>query len=437
MGITEDILRQYAEKRANKQGYLEGFQARQGTYDDIGYENGASNYLQLFSQGGTNLLKAIDAPNVRSNLQREEMMKAEQLQNQRDQEAAKLEATLLDRALKQQQLDDDKAYRQEQIALDKKRVAQEGQRIAAQAARDARLDKEADIEQQLKFMLNTAVADVTGKAIAAKQNAAKLMEDLKGVDLTTDAAGNFVAPSDATDVIKSKVDKLNQANNFSVSDYSRDVAGAIGQQAGGRIDPMALTTKLVNTANGYVDVGNKEIDKRVAASDAIYDRKFQDEQLKILTDVGIQPSSFSNDFLGDKDLTASGELNRNYFNEAFKKAPGLQNVDRSVYANAVEQYNEVRNSPEVVKAINEGSLSEAMLNKAAGNAISTAASTSNWWMNNTLNINLKEQLSSMLPELKKFTSAKKAIEGARKEFEEQKKTAAQKQRILAYGSNNQ
>ena len=115
MSITDDILRQYAEKRANKQGYLEGFQARQGTYDDIGYENGASNYLQLFSQGGTNLLKAIDAPNVRSNLQREEMMKGEQLQNQRDQEAAKLEGTLLDRALDQQKLDDDKAYRQEQI----------------------------------------------------------------------------------------------------------------------------------------------------------------------------------------------------------------------------------------------------------------------------------------------------------------------------------
>lgn len=437
MSITDDILRQYAEKRANKQGYLEGFQVRQGTYDDIGYENGASNYLQLFSQGGTNLLKAIDAPNVRSNLQREEMMKGEQLQNQRDQEAAKLEGTLLDRALNQQKLDDDKKYRQEQIALDKQRIAQEGQRIAAQAARDAKLDRQADTEQQLKFMLNTAAADVTGKAIAAKQNAAKLMGDLKGVDLTTDAAGNFVAPAEATDDIKSKVDKLNQANNFSVSDYSRDVAGAIGQQVGGRIDPMALTTKLVNTANGYVDVGNKEIDKRVAASDAIYDRKFQDDQLKILADVGIQPSSFSNNFLGDKDLTASGELNRNYFNEAFEKAPGLQKVDPSVYANAAEQYNEVRNSPEVVKAIKEGRLSEAMLNKAAGNAISTAASTSNWWMDNTLNIDLKDQLSSMLPELEKFTRAKKAIEGARKELEEQKNTAAQKQRILAYGSNNQ
>lgn len=437
MSITDDILRQYADKRANKQGYLEGFQARQGTYDDIGYENGAGNYLQLFSQGGTNLLKAIDAPNVRSNLQREEMMKAEQLQNQRDQEAAKLEGTLLDRALNQQKLDDDKAYRQEQIALDKQRIAQEGQRIAVQAARDARLDRQAEQEQQLKFMLNTAVADVTGNAVTAKQNAAKLMEDLKGVDLTTDAAGNFVAPSGATDDIKSKVDKLNQANNFSVSDYARNVASAIGHQAGGRIDPMALTTKLVNTANGYVDAGNKEIDKRVAASDAIYDRKFQDDQLKILADVGIQPSSFSNNFLGDKDLTASGELNRNYFNEAFEKAPGLQKVDPSVYANAAEQYNKVRNSPEVVKAIKEGRLSEAMLNKAAGNVISTAASTSNWWMDNTLNIDLEDQLSSMLPELKKFTSAKKAIEGARKEFEEQKKTAAQKQRILAYGSNNQ
>ena len=437
MSITDDILRQYAEKRANKQGYLEGFQARQGTYDDIGYENGASNYIQLFSQGGTNLLKAIDATNVRSNLQREEMMKSEQLQNARDQEAARLEATVLDRALNQQRLDDDKKYRQEQIALDKKRIALEGQRIAAQAARDARLDIQADQEQQLKFMLNTAVADVTGKAIAAKQNAAKLMEDLKGVVLTTDAAGNFVAPSDATDVIKSKVDKLNQFNNFSVSDYSRDVASAIGHQVGGRIDPMALTTKLVNTANGYVDAGNKEIDKRVAASNAIYDRKFQEEQLKILEDEGIQPSSFSNDFLGDKDLTASGELNRNYFNEAFEKAPGLQKVDPSVYANAAEQYNKVRNSPEVVKAINEGRLSEAMLNKAAGNAISTAASTSNWWMDNTLNIDLVGQLSSMLPELEKYTRAKKAIEGARKEFEEQKNTAAQKQRILAYGSNNQ
>lgn len=433
MSITDDILRQYAEKRANKQGYLEGFQARQGTYDDIGYENGASDYLQLFSQGGTNLLKAIDAPNVRSNLQREEMMKAEQLQNQRDQEAAKLESTLLDRALKQQQLDDDKTYRQEQIALDKQRIAQEGQRIAAQAARDARLDKQAEQEQQLKFMLNTATADVTGKAIAAKQNAAKLMGDLEGVDLTTDAAGNFVAPADATDVIKNKVAELNQANNFSVSDYARNVASTVG----GYIDPMALTTHLVNTANGYVDAGNKEIDKRVAASDAIYDRKFQDEQLKILADEGIQPSAFSNDFLWDKDITASGELNRNYLNEAFEKAPGLKNADSSVYTDAVEQYNAVLNSPEVVKAIKEGRLSEAILNKAAGNALSNAASTSNWWMNNTLNIDLKEQLSSMLPELKKFTSAKKAIEGARKELEEQKKTAALKQRIIAYRSNNQ
>lgn len=437
MTITDDILRQYAEKRANKQGYLEGFQARQGTYDDIGYENGASNYLQLFSQGGTNLLKAIDATNVRSNLQREEMMKGEQLQNQRDQEAAKLEGTLLDRALNQQQLDDDKTYRQKQIALDKQRIAQEGQRIAAQAARDARLDKEAEKEQQLKFKLNTAYADVTGKAIAAKQKAAKLMKDLNGVDLTTDAAGNFVAPADATDVIKSKVAELNRANNFSVSDYARNVASGVGSQTGGRIDHMALTTQLVNTANGYVDVGNKEIDKRVAASNATYDRKLQDEQFKILTNAGIQPSSFSNDFLGDKDITASGELNRNYVNEAFEKAPGLKNADSSVYTDAVEQYNAVRNSPEVVKAIKEGRLSEAMFNKAAGNAISNAASTSNWWMNNTLNIDLKDQLSSMLPELMKYTSAKKDMEAARKELEEQKKTAAQIQRILAYRSNNQ
>lgn len=437
MSITDDILRQYTEKRANKQGYLEGFQARQGTYDDIGYENGASNYLQLFSQGGTNLLKAIDAPNVRSNLQREEMMKAEQLQNQRDQEAAKLEGTLLDRALDQQKLDDDKTYRQEQIALDKQRIAQEGQRIAAQAARDARLNKEADAEQQLKFMLNTAAADVSGKAIAAKQDAAKLMGDLKGVDLTTDAAGNFVAPAGATDDIKNKVDALNQANNFSVGDYAKSTASAVGRAAGGRINPMALSAQLVNTANGFVDTGNKEIDKRVAASNALYDRKFQDEQFNILADAGIQPSSFSNDFLGDKDLTASGELNRNYFNEAFEKAPGLQNVDPSVYANAAKQYNKVRNSPEVVKAINEGRLSEAMLNKAAGNAISTAASTSNWWMDNTLNIDLEDQLSSMLPELEKFTRAKKDIENARRVVDEKKKTAAQIQRILAYGSNNQ
>lgn len=437
MSITDDILRQYTEKRANKQGYLEGFQARQGTYDDIGYENGASNYLQLFSQGGTNLLKAIDAPNVRSNLQREEMMKAEQLQNQRDQEAAKLEGTLLDRALDQQKLDDDKAYRQEQIALDKQRIAQEGQRIAAQAARDARLDKEADAEQQLKFMLNTAAADVSGKAIAAKQDAAKLMGDLKGVDLTTDAAGNFVAPAGATDDIKNKVDALNQANNFSVGDYAKSTASAVGRAAGGRINPMALSAQLVNTANGFVDAGNKEIDKRVAASNALYDRKFQDYQRDLLIDSGIESNSFANDFLGDKDLTASGELNRNYFNETFEKAPGLKGVDPSVYANAAKQYNKVRNSPEVVKAINEGRLSEAMLNKAAGNAISTAASTSNWWMDNTLNIDLEDQLSSMLPELEKFTRVKKAMEDTRKVYEEQKKTAAQKQRILAYGSNNQ
>ena len=437
MSITDNILRQYAEKRANKQGYLEGFQARQGTYDDIGYENGASDYIQLFSQGGANLLKAIDAPNVRSNLQREEMMKSEQLQNQRDQEAAKLEGTLLDRALNQQKLDDDKKYRQEQIALDKQRIAQEGQRIAAQAARDARLDNQAIEEQQLKFMLNNAAADVTANAVAAKQNAAKLMVDLEGVDLTTDAAGNFVAPADATDVIKSKVAELNQANNFSVSNYAKNVASAIGSKAGGRINPMALSTQLINTANGFVDVGNKEIDKRVTASNAIYDRKLQDEYRNILANAGIEPSSFSNDFLGDKDLTASGELNRNYFNESFEKALGLKNADSSVYTDAAKQYNEVRNSPEVVKAIKEGRLSEAMLNKAAGNAISTAASTSNWWMDNTLNIDLKGQLSRMLPELEKFTRAKKDMENARRVIDEKKKTAAQKQRILAYGSNNQ
>lgn len=437
MSFTDNLLKQYADKRASKENYLNQFQGRQGTLEDTGFQGTAGTGIQMLNQGMANILGAFNAGAVRANNNREELMRAEQLGYTRDQEAAKLEGTLLDRALNQQQLDDDKAYRQEQIALDKQRIAQEGQRIAAQAARDAKQDRQADQEQQLKFMLNTAAADVTGNAIAAKQNAAKLMGDLKGVDLTTDAAGNFVAPAGATDVIKSKVAELNQANNFSVSDYAKNVASAIGSEAGGRIDPMALSTTLVNTASGYVDAGNKEIDKRVAASDALYDRKFQDEQLNILTDAGIQPSSFSNDFLGDKDLTASGELNKNYFNEAFEKAPGLKNADPSVYANATEQYNEVRNSPEVVKAIKEGRLSEAMLNKAAGNAISTAASTANWWMNNTLNIDLKDQLSSMLPELEKFTSAKKAMEDTRKVYEEQKKTAAQKQRILAYGSNNQ
>ncbi|MGL5156313.1 MAG: hypothetical protein ACRC9H_15540, partial [Aeromonas veronii] len=102
MSFTDNLLKQYAEKRANKENYLDQFQSRQGTLEDTGYQGTASNYQQMFSQGIANMLGGFNAGAVRANNQREEMMKAEQLGYARDQDAAQLEATLKDRALKEQ-----------------------------------------------------------------------------------------------------------------------------------------------------------------------------------------------------------------------------------------------------------------------------------------------------------------------------------------------
>lgn len=425
MSFTDNLLKQYADKRASKENYLNQFQGRQGTLEDTGFQGTAGTGIQMLNQGMANLLGAFNAGAVRANNNREELMRAEQLGYARDQDAAKMEQNLMDLSLRDQTRKDNAAYQQGMLKL-----KEAG--LNAEIARGVRQDKKEAEKEQLTMILNNANAAVTGEAVQANEAAAKLMGQLEGVNLTTDAAGNFMAPEDASDVIKGKVTQLNQYKNFSVKDRAAEVAGLVGKQFGGKINPLALQTQLINGANDFMALGNKEIDKRVTASNAIIDKDLQNETDKILRTEGILNNSFASDFLGDKDLTASGELNRDYFNEAWKNVPGLQNVDPSVYSSATKQYNKVMNSPEVKAAIKSGDLTEAMINKAAGHLLSKAASTSNWFMDNTLNTDLDDGLSRMLPDLKKFTRAKKAIEGAEIAANQRKATEANKQRILSY-----
>lgn len=94
MSFTDNLLKQYADKRASKENYLNQFQGRQGTLEDTGFQGTAGTGIQMLNQGMANLLGAFNAGAVRANNNREELMKAEQLGYTRDQDAAQLDNTL-------------------------------------------------------------------------------------------------------------------------------------------------------------------------------------------------------------------------------------------------------------------------------------------------------------------------------------------------------
>ena len=436
MSITDDILRQYTEKRANKQGYLEGFQARQGTYDDIGYENGASNYLQLFSQGGTNLLKAIDAPNVRSNLQREEMMKAEQLQNQRDQEAAKLEGTLLDRALDQQKLDDDKIYRQEQIALDKQRIAQEGQRIAAQAARDAKLDKQADQEQQLIYDMNSATDFISSRVKDNKTQGAINLAALEkeGINLSVGEDGRYSTDAPLTDAQKGKLDLLNKAVSY---DPTKDVAG-VADTLKGRWGNRVSGSKLEDTLSTLGIQINSTLSPTAKARLAEYTKGSTQEAANRTRDLlakrGIREGDISYNFLNDPDLTSTDPNSPNVIEAALKGNPNLQVDAPKYYGQIVQDMNAIKKSPEYKAAKSEGKISDAVLEKYVASHVKNASSDSYWFFGDEINDGkLKSSIIKGIPDLVKLVEVKNDIQSINDDLAQNIRT--QQARLNLTGGN--
>ena len=309
MSITDDILKQYAGKRASKQGYLDQFQARQGTYDDVGYENGASNYIQLFSQGGTNLLKAIDAPNARANLQREELMKAEQLQNQRDQEAAKLEGTLMDRALNQQKLDDDKAYREQQVALDNQKIALDGQRITAELSRGRRQDQKLELQDMLVRGQNSLVNAAYKAGETHKADTSKLFQQIEKdkVDYVASEDGSLKATDKTTPEGQALIDQFNERVKVNPVSTIADQVGSFLQTFGNDVNAPALMANIdaaaYSTFNTSGVAANKALEHRTAEIGKVYQNKINSL---------IKTAGFSEGSVGSSIINEDISENTNY-----------------------------------------------------------------------------------------------------------------------------
>ena len=420
MSITDDILRQYAEKRANKQGYLEGFQARQGTYDDIGYENGASNYLQLFSQGGTNLLKAIDAPSVRSNLQREEMMKGEQLQNQRDQEAAKLEGTLLDRALHQQELDDNKTYREQQIGLDKQRLAVEGQRVAAEVARNRRQDQKLELQDKLVRGQNSLVNAAYKAGETHKKETSKLFQQIENnkVDYVASEDGSLRATSKTTPEGQALIDQFNERVKVNPVSTIEDQIGSILQTFGNEINAPTLMANVdaaaYSTFNTAGTAANKALEHRTNEIGQTY----QDKINSLIKTAGFSEGSIGSSILNE-DISENANYGPAYMTTAVGNAGQFGEDEKTDVTNeftniAAGTLDKLNKDGHFNRPLNEGGLSIPQYWKIAGDvAAKMSKSFANFGHIN--NSKYEDRLSAAVQEAAKANMLKGEIENLKKE----------------------
>ena len=412
MSFTDNLLKQYADKRASKENYLNQFQGRQGTLEDTGFQGTAGTGIQMLNQGMANLLGAFNAGAVRANNNREELMKAEQLGYTRDQDAAKLEGTLLDRALAQQELDDNKTYRQKQIALDKQRIAQEGQRIAAQVARDARLDAIQNDQQQLVYDMNSATDFISSRVKDNKTQGAINLAALEkeGINLSVGEDGRYSTDAPLTDAQKGKLDLLNKAVSY---DPTKDAAGVVDTLKGRWGNKVSGSKLEDNLSNLGIQI-NSTLSPTAQARLAEYTKGSTQEAANRTRDLlakrGIIEGDISYNFLNDPDLTSTDPNSPNVIEAALKGNPNLQGDAPKYYGQIVQDMNAIKNSPEYKAAKSEGKISDAVLEKYVASHVKNASSDSYWFFGDEINDGkLKSSIIKGIPDLIKLVEVKNDI----------------------------
>ena len=405
MSFTDNLLKQYADKRASKENYLNQFQGRQGTLEDTGFQGTASNGIQMLNQGMANLLGAFNAGAVRANNNREELMRAEQLGYTRDQDAAQLDATLKEIALKEQDMKNDEAYRDKSLAL-------QGRELEAKIARDRRQDSLQNDQQQLIYDMNYATDFISSRVKDNKTQGAINLAALEkeGISLTVGEDGRYSTDAPLTDVQKGKLDLLNRAVSY---DPTKDAAGVV-KTLKGRWGNKVSGSKLEDTLSTLGIQINSTLSPTAQARLTEYTKGATQEAANrtkaLLAKRGIVEGDISYNFLNDPDLTSTDPNSPNVIEAALKGNPNLQADAPKYYGQIVQDMNAIKKSPEYKAAKSEGKISDAVLEKYVASHVKNASSDSYWFFGDEINDGkFQSSVIKGIPDLIKLEEVKNDI----------------------------
>ena len=405
MSFTDNLLKQYADKRASKENYLNQFQGRQGTLEDTGFQGTAGTGIQMLNQGMANLLGAFNAGAVRANNNREELMKAEQLGYTRDQDAAQLDNTLKEIALKEQDMKNDEAYRDKSLAL-------QGRELEAKIARDNRQDALQNDQQQLIYDMNAATDFISSRVKDNKTQGAINLAALEkeGINLSVGEDGRYSTDTPLTDVQKGKLDLLNRAVSY---DPTKDVAGVV-ETLKGRWGNKVSGSKLEDTLSTLGIQINSTLSPTAQARLTEYTKGSTQEAANrikaLLAKQGIREGDISYNFLNDPDLTSTDPNSPNVIEAALKGNPNLQVDAPRYYGQIVQDMNAIKKSPEYKAAKSEGKISDAVLEKYVASHVKNASSDSYWFFGDEINDGkLRSSIIKGIPDLIKLVEVKNDI----------------------------
>ena len=405
MSFTDNLLKQYADKRASRENYLNQFQGRQGTLEDTGFQGTAGTGIQMLNQGMANLLGAFNAGAVRANNNREELMKAEQLGYTRDQDAAQLDATLKEIALKEQDMKNDEAYRNKSLAL-------QGRELEAKLARDRRQDALQNAQQQLVYDMNAATDFISSRVKDNKTQGAINLAALEkeGINLSVGEDGRYSTDAPLTDVQKGKLDLLNRAVSY---DPTKDVAGVV-ETLKGRWGNKVSGSKLEDTLSTLGIQINSTLSPTAQARLTEYTKGSTQEAANrtkaLLAKQGIREGDISYNFLNDPDLTSTDPNSPNVIEAALKGNPNLQVDAPKYYGQIVQDMNAIKKSPEYKAAKSEGKISDAVLEKYVASHVKNASSDSYWFFGDEINDGkLRSSIIKGIPDLIKLVEVKNDI----------------------------
>ena len=405
MSFTDNLLKQYADKKASKENYLNQFQGRQGTLEDTGFQGTAGTGIQMLNQGMANLLGAFNAGAVRANNNREELMKAEQLGYTRDQDAAQLDATLKEIALKEQDMKNDEAYRNKSLAL-------QGRELEAKLARDRRQDALQNAQQQLVYDMNAATDFISSRVKDNKTQGAINLAALEkeGINLSVGEDGRYSTDTPLTDVQKGKLDLLNRAVSY---DPTKDVAGVV-ETLKGRWGNKVSGSKLEDTLSTLGIQINSTLSPTAQARLTEYTKGSTQEAANrtkaLLAKQGIREGDISYNFLNDPDLTSTDPNSPNVIEAALKGNPNLQVDAPKYYGQIVQDMNAIKKSPEYKAAKSEGKISDAVLEKYVASHVKNASSDSYWFFGDEINDGkLRSSIIKGIPDLIKLVEVKNDI----------------------------
>lgn len=429
MSFTDNLLKQYAAKRASKENYLDQFQGRQGTLEDTGFQGTAGTGIQMLNQGMANLLGAFNAGAVRANNNREELMRAEQLGYTRDQDAAQLDATLKEIALKEQDMKNDEAYRDKSLAL-------QGRELEAKIARDRRQDALQNDQQQLIYDMNYATDFISSRVKDNKTQGAINLAALEkeGINLTVGEDGRYSTDAPLTDVQKGKLDLLNRAVSY---DPTKDAAGVV-KTLKGRWGNKVSGSKLEDTLSTLGIQINSTLSPTAQARLTEYTKGATQEAANrtkaLLAKRGIVEGDISYNFLNDPDLTSTDPNSPNVIEAALKGNPNLQADAPKYYGQIVQDMNAIKKSPEYKAAKSEGKISDAVLEKYVASHVKNASSDSYWFFGDEINDGkLKSSVIKGIPDLIKLVEVKNDIQNINDDLAQN--IRAQQARLNLTGGN--